>query len=260
MIPKTIWQTHKFEYENLPGYILAPILTWQHLNPGYEYKYSSNEECFDFVKDNFDKNIYDIFSYKNMSIRNRFDIWRILCIYHFGGIYADCDLFCMRPIDVFLDLGYDFITKGSLDENKLCFSVGNDFLASSQKSKAAEIIIDKMMEECSKKIKSNHPIQTYHTGPPLYIGLYNEIFAKDSSLNFKLYEHNFGSEIIEQGVFDIVGSVTWNDIMDGTDFSYLNSIYSRYIEDDDYSVQNEIGWKHYHRLEIKASRKFSHGG
>ena len=41
---KIIWQTHKWEYEDLPDLYKKTSKTWQIMNPDWEYRYIPNSQ------------------------------------------------------------------------------------------------------------------------------------------------------------------------------------------------------------------------
>lgn len=101
MIPKIIWQTHNYEYEDLPFPFNKNSKTWQLLNLNWEYKYVSKEERDDFVKSELPE-IYQ--SYMNMNKEMyKADVWRYIALYKNGGVYADMDSICVEPLDYMLE-------------------------------------------------------------------------------------------------------------------------------------------------------------
>lgn len=95
MIPKKIFQTHK-DY-NLPDDLKNFIKNLISLNPEFEYTFMDNDECYSFIKDNFDEEFLRM--YKNLPLDIiRADVWRVAVIYVNGGIYCDCDVQCVQNL------------------------------------------------------------------------------------------------------------------------------------------------------------------
>lgn len=89
MIPKIIWQTHKFKYEDLPDIYLKNSNTWKEAFPDWEYRYFSDADIDSFMSEFYPEYV-DIYR----SIKGgmyRADIWRYLTVYKYGGLYADMD-------------------------------------------------------------------------------------------------------------------------------------------------------------------------
>lgn len=99
-IPKIIWQTHEWEYEDLPQNFLAASMTWQNLNPDWEYRYVGAKQREHYVKE-ADYLLYKI--YKKHDKVSQADMWRYLVTHEFGGVYADMDSICTMPLTYLLD-------------------------------------------------------------------------------------------------------------------------------------------------------------
>jgi len=110
MIPKIIWQTYESEYQDLPPLALECANSWQEKNPDWEYKYVSGKERAKFVLNNFGQEWFDIYNSYKTNI-SKADLWRYLCLYINGGLYADLDILCKESIGHFFDLSHDFIAS-----------------------------------------------------------------------------------------------------------------------------------------------------
>lgn len=102
MIPKIIWQTHKFDAGSIPDPFIKCNSTWIDKNLGWEYRYIKNSELEYFVKDNFGKEWCELFISCPLEIM-RVDIWKYMCLYKEGGVYADMDTICKTPIESWID-------------------------------------------------------------------------------------------------------------------------------------------------------------
>jgi len=99
MIPKIIWQTHNYLYDSLPENFAKSTRTWKYLNPTWEYKYVTSDERDIFVQQEL-PDIYQI--YKKTDPVFQSDLWRYLVVYKYGGVYADMDSICIKPLDYML--------------------------------------------------------------------------------------------------------------------------------------------------------------
>lgn len=97
MIPKIIWQTYKDPFNQLPQHAKDCAQTWKDLNPEYKYMYMDDEECRSFILHEFGEDWLAIFDGCPVGVM-RGDIWRYLVLYTYGGIYADLDTICLKPI------------------------------------------------------------------------------------------------------------------------------------------------------------------
>lgn len=98
MIPKIIWQTYETNYEDLIDDAKQCSQTWIDKNPGWEYRYMSATDRENFILNYFGQEWLDIY---NMCPKNimKANIWRVLVIYKYGGMYVDLDTVCNIPID-----------------------------------------------------------------------------------------------------------------------------------------------------------------
>lgn len=94
-----IWQTAKngtlpsFYHERFSNW----TSTWRELNPTYTYHLTGDRENRDFVSQHYPWFLPTYDSYDE-SIK-RADAVRIFLLHHFGGVYADIDFRCLRPLD-----------------------------------------------------------------------------------------------------------------------------------------------------------------
>ena len=85
-ISKNIYLTYKSK--NIPNYI---IKNWKLLNPTYNIHLYDNNDCINFLYNNYGQLYVDIFNYiKDGPIKS--DFWRCCIIYKYGGVYADIDM------------------------------------------------------------------------------------------------------------------------------------------------------------------------
>jgi|688.fasta_scaffold35033_15 mannosyltransferase OCH1-like enzyme len=97
-VPKIIWQTHNYEFDELPIHLKQTAQTWKNLNPGWDYRYLNHHERLESIKS------YDILSqsYLIQEPVTQSDIWRYIVTYEHGGVYADMDSVCVKPLDYLL--------------------------------------------------------------------------------------------------------------------------------------------------------------
>ena len=98
MIPKIIWQTHKYELEELPSYIATPIQSWISANPDFEHRYVSQPEKDDYMRSFSIPELSELYFRPGTNMIHQADIWRVAVVYEYGGFYADSDLYCLSPV------------------------------------------------------------------------------------------------------------------------------------------------------------------
>ena len=113
-IPRVIYQCYKDK--NVPSIVKE---RWLKLNPGYEYRLYDNDDCYNFILENYGKNYANLFKFiKDGPIKS--DFWRVCILYKYGGIYADIDIFPLLSIDDFVNSDttlYTCATDENIDNN-----------------------------------------------------------------------------------------------------------------------------------------------
>ena len=97
-IPKILHQTWKDK--NIPPHLVAYCESWKTHHPDWEYKLWTDIDNREFIRQNYGwfLPIYDGYPENIM----RADAVRYFILYHYGGIYADLDAECLRPLDSIL--------------------------------------------------------------------------------------------------------------------------------------------------------------
>ena len=139
MIPKTIHQTWK---TNSPFKIFTKIMEHNKgLNKDYEFKLWHQEDgeynVEAFLKKEYE-DIWQIYEKCKFGVQKA-DIIRLVLIYHYGGVYIDMDMLCLKSLDDLIDFGdnnfyvsmepREQTKKLYNDENVIC----NAFLAAPAK-------------------------------------------------------------------------------------------------------------------------------
>ena len=133
-IPKIIHQTWKTA--NLPAKWQALQRSWREYHPTWEYRLWSDAMNRDFIAQFYTwfLPIYDSYT-DNIK---RADAVRYFYMYHFGGVYADLDLQCLRPLEGLLEgkelvMGWEpaaHISRYASEHRGLKHLICNAFLAS----------------------------------------------------------------------------------------------------------------------------------
>jgi inositol phosphorylceramide mannosyltransferase catalytic subunit len=103
-IPKRIIQTGKSR--QLPLLAQSATRTLRLLNPDYEYLFFDDADVEAFVDAHYPqyRTLFDSFPYRIQ----KYDFFRYLAIYHYGGFYFDLDIFMARGLDDLLEHGCVF--------------------------------------------------------------------------------------------------------------------------------------------------------
>ena len=96
MIPKVIYQTWKTQKLDKKIHKLHSKML--KVNAEYSHIIYTDDQMFDYVKANYDKEIFTYFERIN-NIVSRADFWRYLILYKDGGVYVDIDSMIVRDLD-----------------------------------------------------------------------------------------------------------------------------------------------------------------
>jgi len=127
IIPRRIIQTDKSG--DLPLLAKAAVMNVRLLNPDFEYLFFDNAQVEEFIDAEFPqyRPVIDSFPAKIQ----RYDLFRYLAVYRFGGFYFDTDVFLASPLEDLLGFGCIFpfeelgITKLLPEEYGMDWEVGN---------------------------------------------------------------------------------------------------------------------------------------
>jgi mannosyltransferase OCH1-like enzyme len=221
-IPKIIWQTYKDPQETLALYMHEAMDTWKNLNPEYEHRYMDDTQAAEFIKNEYGQEWYDIFISLPVGVM-RGDLWRYMVIYKYGGVYADLDTECLKPISSWMIEDKEFIvcpeTSDHFCQWTFASTSGNPILKS-----VLDLIKDRLL---NPEYGSPHFVHT-HTGPAIWTdgimkildikvtNLIDDYLLLNSCNNAKLYKfHCYGGEQWRifhfKSVKHIYGSQKWND-------------------------------------------------
>lgn len=100
MIEKNVFQTWKTQ--KLPLKIEKIWEKNRKINPGFNFYLYTDDQLYDFIKSNFDQEIFDGFIKLKHPVAKA-DFWRYLILYKYGGVYLDIDSKFNKPILSFIN-------------------------------------------------------------------------------------------------------------------------------------------------------------
>jgi hypothetical protein len=126
-IPRRIIQTDKSR--DLPLLARAATVNLRLLNPDFEYLFFDDTQVEEFIDAEFPqyRSIFDSYSVRIQ----RYDLFRYLAVYRFGGFYFDTDVLLASPLDDLLGFGCVFpfehlgIHRFLSKEYRMDWEVGN---------------------------------------------------------------------------------------------------------------------------------------
>jgi inositol phosphorylceramide mannosyltransferase catalytic subunit len=185
-IPKTIFQTYK--NHQLPWITQWYIKRFQKRNPEYDYQFYDDERIKLFIKEEFGKEYYDLYSRITIGAVKA-DFFRYAILYKKGGVYLDIDSLNIKKLDYFILPSDTAII--SLENNleyyvqwALIFEPGHPFL-----KKTLEMVVDNL--KANRYPNDGHKM----TGPTVYTQAIKECLHESNTIAYRQldvdYDGNF---------------------------------------------------------------------
>lgn len=95
-IPRLIHQTVKSKL-SIPSDVQRNIDSWKKVNPEWQHILYDDEDIMEFMETYHPESL-DVFNSLD-SIVEKTDMWRYAVLDTFGGVYADTDTLCIRPVE-----------------------------------------------------------------------------------------------------------------------------------------------------------------
>ena len=180
-IPKVIYQTWKTK--DLHVNVKSVRDNIQRLNPDYEMVLYDDEDMNNFIKLNFEENVYKCYLELNVGAAKA-DFWRYCILYKNGGVYLDIDSDILRPLDELIENSDQCIITREGNQG-----IFNNWIMIFQKSHP---ILLKVIENCCYNIinKTSYDV-CYITGPAgPFTKAINETMVPFYNKNTHLYFEN----------------------------------------------------------------------
>jgi mannosyltransferase OCH1-like enzyme len=110
--PQKVWQTWKTDAAGLDPKDAVRVRTWTMKNPKHRYELLTDDNALSYVQHHYGPyginrpDIVHVFETLNAKIIKA-DLLRYLVMYIEGGVYADIDVECLKPIEHFIPNRYD---------------------------------------------------------------------------------------------------------------------------------------------------------
>jgi len=98
LIPRVIHQTYKTN--DLPTEISEVVQRLKDMNPTFEYRFYNDEDCLNFIKENYDEETLNLYLSINPNYGSaKSDFFRYLLMYKVGGVYLDIKSCTTIPLE-----------------------------------------------------------------------------------------------------------------------------------------------------------------
>lgn len=119
MIPKVIHQMWVQGFDSMPDIYKEWSSKWKTTHPNWELKFWSDTEALKFIEENYP---HYLEVYKKLIPVKKTDFFRLLLLYHFGGVWVDTDTYPVKSLDMLIDRfglnNYDMVV--SFENDRSC--------------------------------------------------------------------------------------------------------------------------------------------
>lgn len=146
-IPKRIFQY--WDKLKPPAEVLTFTQSWLQHNPDYEYQLFNEQTAREFLRSHYSSQVFTAYCLASHAAQKA-DLLRLALLVEYGGIYADADDICLKPLSL-------LITKQTelLLYQEEYGTVGNNFIAVCAKHPVLKIALDYAIEALLKGDKDS---------------------------------------------------------------------------------------------------------
>ncbi len=211
IIPLKIFQT--WHSKDLPPKMKERVQQLKDTNPRFEHYLFDDNDCREFIKNNFDKEVLD--AYDNLIPgAYKADLWRYCVLYINGGIYLDIKLKCINGFRLIELTENEHLVKDRVPP----LSIYNALMVSQKGNPFLWKAIYRIVFNVQNKIYGRDPLEP--TGP-LMLG---KIILKNNLIpNIDLVHYSGGGYIIFKNKFVISTEYPEYDIERRAIYNSLNT-------------------------------------
>lgn len=169
-IPLKIHQT--YFTTTLNTNIYQACMTIRHMNPEYDYYFYDDEDCKEYIKNNFPKEYLKAY---NMVIPGAYkaDLFRYLILYREGGVYMDCKSSTIKPLNEFINSDATFAAF----RDRPIGAILNSFMACTPEHPILRIVIDMTIHNILNKKYGENSLDI--TGPQVLGRAFNSYIGRN---------------------------------------------------------------------------------
>ncbi len=202
VIPLKLYQT--WCTKNLPQYMEENVNKLKADNPEFEYFLFDNDDCRNFIRDNFPNTVLHAFD-SLIPGAYKADLWRYCVLYINGGVYLDIKYKCINGFKLIAltekeHFCNDWSEKTILTD--ICCDEGiyNAIMVCKPKNEILLKAINQIVSNVQNNFYGINPLDP--TGPYLLRQYFDEDSRKKFELNF--YKRAYGKLYIRHGLFVIL--------------------------------------------------------
>lgn len=179
IIPKLIFRTGPFSLYNIPNIVKIHLDNLLKNNPKYTQIYFDDDDCRNFIKEFFPEYLqeYDVL----IPTAYKADLWRLLVIYKYGGIYNDIGHIFLEPISNIIEHTEQTILCID-DKNYPHSALYNAFFATYPNNPIIKLLIEQIINNIRNRYYGNTSLSI--TGPVLWATVINNFLDKSPTSRF----------------------------------------------------------------------------
>jgi mannosyltransferase OCH1-like enzyme len=187
VIPLNIYQT--WETKILPPKMFETCYSIKNDNPEFNYYLYDDNDCYQFIKENFDINILNAYD-SLIPGAYRADLWRYCILYINGGIYLDIKFKCSNGFKLIELTDKEYFVK---DRNPI--DVYNGLLITKPRNEILLKCIYKIVENVNNKYYGSNSLEP--TGPHMLCQFFSQEQINNMELKFNyILNENFNDYYI----------------------------------------------------------------
>jgi mannosyltransferase OCH1-like enzyme len=158
------------------------------LNPRFNYRLYDDDDCYEFIKNNFSENILHAYN-KLKPGAYKADLWRYCILYKYGGIYLDIKYV---PLNNFRFINLTEKEHWVLDINKQ--NIYNALIVSLPENSILMKAINQIVENVKNNYYGNSPLDP--TGPGLLSRYFTEKEKKQINMRHDIILSDLNNRVI----------------------------------------------------------------
>jgi mannosyltransferase OCH1-like enzyme len=204
-VPLNIY--HTWNSHDVPERMKNNINYILNQNPEFDYYLYDDEECREYIKDNFNIDVLEAFD-SLIPGAYKADLWRCCIMYKKGGVYMDIKLKPLVKLKRLIEANNFYFVKDSPSMAECDYKIGvyNAFLISYPNNILFKLCIEEIVKNCKNNFYGTNSLAV--TGPCLLGNIFNNYYNSEYNSFIEL-------NLIKDGcIYNKVG-IQITDVYDG---------------------------------------------
>jgi mannosyltransferase OCH1-like enzyme len=185
-IPRAVWQTNYTDRVTLPVYL--NYLFNRLISPTYRFRLVGGLEMAEFIERHYAPRVFDCYSRLQIGAAQA-DLWRLLVLHKFGGVYLDIDAHMVWPLERVIKP--DCRELYLIDRNG---RLTNYFLASASDNPNLDLVIEAVLRNIENKTTGR---VYYLTGPGAMTQALDGLDLTTADYRYTCYQGTFTNEYFQ---------------------------------------------------------------